>query len=80
MRRPKAKFAVGDTVTDLFEVGEIESMESQKNGKYPGWWYRVQTEEDGDYWTWMHEPDMVKIEPDEEIIKEWVNKIKDCED
>ena len=79
MRRPNPKFTVGDTVTDLFEVGEIESMEFQKNGKYPGWWYRVQTD-DGDYWTWMHESDMVKIEPDEEIIKEWVNKIKDCED
>ena len=63
MRRPKAKFAVGDTVTDLFWVGKIESMEFQKNGKYPGWWYRVQTV-DGDYWTWMHEPDMVKIEPE----------------
>lgn len=64
MRRPKAKFAVGDYVTNLFFVGVIAGKEYQpkKKFKYPGWWYQVETEEDGT--VWMHEPDMVKIEPE----------------
>ena len=65
MRRHKAKFKAGDTVTDLFYAGTVESLEYQKGGQYPGWWYRVITDEDN-YWTWMHEPDMVKIEPEPE--------------
>lgn len=77
--KPKAKFRKGDYVTNLFDVGFIVGEEhKRRTGAFSlsGWWYEVDTDEDQTIW--MYEPDMVKIEPDNEMIEEWVRDIQNC--